>query len=123
MDTKLPVSDLIFSEWMGENWIQFVEIRQIHGACPSVRDELLRWHFRQSVLANMRGNGEPIFDVDFAGGDMMGEIRNGPKAAERMEVELFSRFFGYSQFEENDDSSSVTPIEECSIKESQAKNC
>ncbi|KGQ01324.1 hypothetical protein PAAG_12004 [Paracoccidioides lutzii Pb01] len=26
-----------------------------------VSDELLRWHFRQSVLANMRGAGEPIF--------------------------------------------------------------
>ncbi|KAK9320588.1 hypothetical protein V1517DRAFT_205545 [Lipomyces orientalis] len=25
----------------------------------SVRDELLRWHFRQSVLVNMRGAGEP----------------------------------------------------------------
>jgi len=35
-------------------------------------DQLLRWHFRQAVLANMRGAGEP-------------------KAAERMEFELFSR--------------------------------
>lgn len=55
-------------------------------------DQLLRWHFRQSVLANMRGNGEPFFEHDFPPGlDMLGEIRDGPMAAERMEFELFSR--------------------------------
>ncbi|KAK9349706.1 HNH endonuclease-domain-containing protein [Lipomyces doorenjongii] len=58
----------------------------------SVRDELLRWHFRQAVLANMRGAGEPVFEFDFPPGtDMMGEILNGPHAPERMEAELFSR--------------------------------
>ncbi len=58
--------------------------------CPP--DELFRWHFRQAVLTNMRGAGEPIFDFDFPPGtDMIGEICNGPKPAERMEVELFSR--------------------------------
>ena len=56
-------------------------------------DELLRWHFRQAVLANMRGAGEPCFETDFPpGSDIMGEIMEGPKAAERMEFELFSRF-------------------------------
>ncbi|KAF8416258.1 HNH endonuclease-domain-containing protein [Tirmania nivea] len=55
-------------------------------------DQLLRWHFRQAVLANMRGSGEPVFEVDFPpGSDMMGEIMQGPTAAERMEFELFSR--------------------------------
>ncbi|KAF8533552.1 HNH endonuclease-domain-containing protein [Trichophaea hybrida] len=54
--------------------------------------QLLRWHFRQAVLANMRGAGEPVFEVDFPpGSDMMGEIMSGPMAAERMEFELFSR--------------------------------
>ena len=72
----------------------------------SVQDELLRWHFRQAVLTNMRGAGEPVFELDFTGGDMMGEIRNGPKAAERMEFELLSRLVGYSRPEEN-----VTPVE------------
>ncbi|KAK9234001.1 HNH endonuclease-domain-containing protein [Lipomyces kononenkoae] len=34
------------------------------------RDQLLRWHFRQAVLANMRGAGEPSFELDFPpGGD------------------------------------------------------
>jgi hypothetical protein len=55
-------------------------------------DQLLRWHFRQAVLANMRGAGEPIFEHDFPpGSDIVGDILSGPKAAERMEFELFSR--------------------------------
>ncbi|KAF8416257.1 HNH endonuclease-domain-containing protein [Tirmania nivea] len=55
-------------------------------------DQLLRWHFRQAVLASMRGAGEPVFEVDFPPGlDMMGEIMSGPMAAERMEFELCSR--------------------------------
>jgi len=57
-----------------------------------VSDELLRWHFRQSVLANMRGAGEPIFEHDFPPGtDMMKEIREGPCAKERFELELAAR--------------------------------
>ncbi|KAK3168476.1 hypothetical protein OEA41_004924 [Lepraria neglecta] len=56
-------------------------------------DELLRWHFRQAVFANMRSAGEPIFEIDFPpGSDVLGEMCGGPKAAERMEFELFSRF-------------------------------
>ena len=55
-------------------------------------DELLRWHFRQAVLTDMRGAGEPVFEHDFPpGSDMMGHILRGPRAAERMEFELFSR--------------------------------
>ena len=55
-------------------------------------DQLLRWHFRQAVFANMRGAGEPVFEHDFPpGSDMMGQILHGPKAAERMEFELFGR--------------------------------
>ena len=42
----------------------------------------------------MRGTGEPVFECDFLpGSDIMGEIRSGPKAGERMEFELFSRLF------------------------------
>ncbi|TAQ84706.1 hypothetical protein B7494_g6967 [Chlorociboria aeruginascens] len=56
-------------------------------------DQLLRWHFRQAVLVNMRGAGEPVFEHDFPPGlDMIGNITEGPKAAERMEFELFNRF-------------------------------
>lgn len=55
-------------------------------------EQLLRWHFRQAVLVNMKGAGEPTFELDFPpGSDMMGRILKGPKAVERMEFELFSR--------------------------------
>ncbi len=55
-------------------------------------DELFRWHFRQAVLTNMRGAGEPVFEHDFPpNSDVMGQISTGPNAAERMEFELFDR--------------------------------
>jgi hypothetical protein len=55
-------------------------------------DSLLRWHFRQAVLSNMRGAGEPCLEFDFPpGSDIMGEIASGPRAEDRMEFELFSR--------------------------------
>ncbi|KAH8674455.1 HNH endonuclease-domain-containing protein [Tricladium varicosporioides] len=55
-------------------------------------DELFRWHFRQAVLINMRGAGEPIFEHDFPpGSDIVGSILEAPHAAKRMEFELFSR--------------------------------
>ncbi|KAG0133141.1 HNH endonuclease-domain-containing protein [Tuber indicum] len=58
-------------------------------------DELLRWHFRQSVLANMRGAGEPILEHDFPpGSDMVGEILAGPYAQERFELEIVARLRG-----------------------------
>jgi hypothetical protein len=44
------------------------------------------------VLTNIKGAGEPDFELDFPpGSDIMGDIRNGPKAAERMEFEIFGR--------------------------------
>jgi len=58
----------------------------------SPRDELFHWHFRQAVLVNMRGTGEPTFEQNFPpGSDMIVSILEGPKAAERMEFELFNR--------------------------------
>lgn len=55
-------------------------------------EQLLYWPFRQAVLVNMKGAGEPTFELDFPpGSDMIGSIHKGPKAAERMEFELFSR--------------------------------
>ncbi|PUU79006.1 hypothetical protein B9Z19DRAFT_1024283 [Tuber borchii] len=56
-------------------------------------DQVLRWHFRQAVLVDMRGAGEACLEADFPpGSDMIGEIMRGAKAAERMEFELFTRF-------------------------------
>jgi len=55
-------------------------------------DPLLRWHFRQAVLANMRGAGEPVFEHDLPpGSDIIGSILRAPRAAERMQFELFTR--------------------------------
>jgi hypothetical protein len=55
----------------------------------SVSDELLRWHFRQCVFANMRGAGEPLFETDFPPGeDMMATLRAEPYGKERFEMEL-----------------------------------
>ncbi len=54
-------------------------------------DQFLRWHFRQAVLANMRGAGEPRFEHDFPpGSDIVSDILSGPKAGERMEFEVLS---------------------------------
>ncbi|KAI2791192.1 hypothetical protein POX_c04048 [Penicillium oxalicum] len=61
-----------------------------------VSDHLLRWHFRQSVLGNMRGAGEPSFEHDFPPrSDMLKEILEGPFPAERFEMELSSRLRGW----------------------------
>lgn len=58
----------------------------------AVPDQLLRWHLRQSVFANMRGAGEPIFEEDFPpGSDIIGEIMQGPYSQERLEMEFHSR--------------------------------
>ncbi|KAI5783169.1 hypothetical protein DFH27DRAFT_592696 [Peziza echinospora] len=72
-----------------------------HEACRNPSDlhcvlgELLRWHFRQSVLANMRGVGEPIFEHDFGGLDMIGEISEGRYGKERLDMEVASRLRGF----------------------------
>jgi len=40
----------------------------------------------------MKGASEPVLECDFPpSSDMVGEIMSGPKAADRMEFELFSR--------------------------------
>ena len=40
----------------------------------------------------MKGAGGPIFEHDFPpGSDMMGQILRSPRAADRMEFELFGR--------------------------------
>jgi hypothetical protein len=47
---------------------------------------------------NMKGAGEPTFEHDVPpGSDIVGSILKGPKAAERMEFELFNRMA--TQFE------------------------
>ena len=57
-----------------------------------VSDDLLRWHFRQCVLANMRGAGEPVFETDFLSGtDMMTTLHTELYNKERFEMKLKMR--------------------------------
>lgn len=72
---------------MVEHWTEFVETHRIS-------DNLLRWHFKQCVLANMRGAGEPIFEHNFMGKDMVQEISSGPYGKERLEMEVSARLYG-----------------------------
>lgn len=45
----------------------------------------------------MRGTGELILEHDFPpGSDMIGQILSEPKAAQRMEFELFGRLAAYT---------------------------
>ncbi|KZF23717.1 hypothetical protein L228DRAFT_122791 [Xylona heveae TC161] len=67
-----------------------------------VSDELLRWHFRQGVLANMRGAGEPTFDNDFPPRrDQMAVLRSEPYGKERLEMEVSERLKCATQRSEN----------------------
>lgn len=53
---------------------------------------LLRWHFEQAVLCNMRGAGEPSFEHDFPpGADMMQETRED--AMPPNERDMLARLF------------------------------
>lgn len=69
-------------------------LNQLAGILPIliVSDEILRWHFHQSVLANMRGSGEPIFETDFSlGTDQMKTLSSEPYGKERFEMEISKR--------------------------------
>ncbi|KAL1852579.1 hypothetical protein Plec18170_005710 [Paecilomyces lecythidis] len=92
----------------------YLHNRVMHMCCRQpnhpqrVIDLFLRWHFEQAVLCNMKGAGEPVWEHDFPpGSDMVGEILQGPAAAQRMEAELFQRLQGYdgaiSEEDENKD--------------------
>ncbi|KAL5357299.1 hypothetical protein BJX96DRAFT_162990 [Aspergillus floccosus] len=61
-----------------------------------VSDGLLRWHFRQAALKNMKRVQDvwPDWEFDLAGGNLLEIIRRGPNAEERMELELFARLAG-----------------------------
>lgn len=61
----------------------------------TVSDNVLRWHFHQSILTNMKGAGERIWDLDPAGGDPMNTILADSDAVEIMEVEMGNRLGPY----------------------------
>ncbi|KAJ5899924.1 hypothetical protein N7495_004668 [Penicillium taxi] len=62
----------------------------------AVSNDLLRWHWQQTLLKNLKGTAEPIWEFDFPDGtDMIGEILAGPEPAERMEAELLAYLYEY----------------------------
>lgn len=57
-----------------------------------VSDDVLRWHLKCAVLANMKGiEREEVWEFDLDSSDEIGAIMEGLDAAERMELELFTR--------------------------------
>ncbi|KZF23884.1 hypothetical protein L228DRAFT_267841 [Xylona heveae TC161] len=91
-----PDDDYKITTFLPNSW--GIDGRVLEPACrkPSgpdrVSDELLRWHFWQSVLANMRGSGEPLFETDFPSGrDQMAVLATEPYGKERLEMEVSER--------------------------------
>ncbi|PYI09742.1 hypothetical protein BO78DRAFT_415302 [Aspergillus sclerotiicarbonarius CBS 121057] len=62
----------------------------------TVSDDLLRWHFHQAILTNMKGSGERQWDLDYAGGDPMNIILAHEDAGDIMEAELATRLGAYA---------------------------
>lgn len=60
-------------------------------------DALLRWHFRQAVLANVKGAGSPVLESD---SDVLAAVYEAPMAAERMDLEVFCRLVASKMAEE-----------------------
>lgn len=60
-----------------------------------VSPDLLCWHLRMCAYRNMNANAEPQeYWEEELGDHNMGRILEQPDAAERMEVELFTRLGG-----------------------------
>lgn len=57
--------------------------------------DVLRWHLRMCLYDNLKANAEPrpMWEEDLEE-DPIGSILMQPDAAERMEVELFTRLGG-----------------------------
>lgn len=66
-----------------------------------VSDQALRWHFRQCVLANMRGAGESIPETDFPrGSDRIADLQKEPDGGKLLELEFSQRLAPYKEQEE-----------------------
>lgn len=55
-----------------------------------VRDNLLRWHLRMCVFANMKGAGEPVWDYEDAH-DIAGAVLSEDPSGEQFALEVSSR--------------------------------
>lgn len=52
-----------------------------------VSDEFLKWYYQQSILANMRGVGEPIFEVESSNDGLDESVVEPPQ----LEIEIERR--------------------------------
>ncbi|KAF3079798.1 hypothetical protein TWF569_009167 [Orbilia oligospora] len=66
--------------------------RQSNNNNNGARDTLLLWHFRQCVLANMRGAGEPLWDYSpREEGDVVGRLLSSDHTMTRLGEEVEAR--------------------------------
>ncbi|KAF3221172.1 hypothetical protein TWF191_007142 [Orbilia oligospora] len=66
--------------------------RQSNSNNNGARDTLLLWHFRQCVLANMRGAGEPLWDYSpREEGDVVGRLLSSDHTMTRLGEEVEAR--------------------------------
>jgi hypothetical protein len=80
--------DLDFRKVGGRTLAESARENDISGA----RDQLLMWHFRQCILANMSGTGEPIWDYgDNEPGDQVAQIMEEDESGRRLYLELAHR--------------------------------
>ncbi|OQE90795.1 hypothetical protein PENNAL_c0011G11048 [Penicillium nalgiovense] len=93
------ITHFSYDNWGVDNRVLEYVCRK-EGNSDRVADELLHWHFRQCVLANMKGDGEPVFEHDFLpDADMIGEILRGPYPAELdTEQPCGNGIFGYVNY-------------------------
>ena len=72
--------------------------RQPSNTHDKISDDLLRWHFKQCVLHNMKGAGEPGWEEnDFGDRNEIEQIMELGDAGLRMEEELFTRLGPHMQ--------------------------
>ncbi|KAF3113168.1 hypothetical protein TWF706_010157 [Orbilia oligospora] len=71
---------------------KYMSVPALQNGEVGARDTLLQWHFRQSVLANMRGAGEPIWDYGpNEEGDVVGRLLSSDHTMTRLGEEVGAR--------------------------------
>ncbi|KAF8467169.1 HNH endonuclease-domain-containing protein [Kalaharituber pfeilii] len=82
----------VFGEDMNSIAGRHLSVTAHENGNEGVRDNLLRWHLRQCVFANMRRSGEPLWDYDSIDpGDVVGRLLAEDKGGERLGNEIASR--------------------------------
>lgn len=80
------ITDDLLDSWSGNTLAEWARQNGDIG----VRDALLRWHFRMCVLANMKGEGEQIWDYQ-DDRDVAGAVLDQDPSGEQFALEVTSR--------------------------------